>query len=325
LDLTFHHLRRLQYYTDMAPKKTTTPTNYISLVAHFLDFLTVAFHTILYERNIYPKESFIAARKYNYPVRQSRHPDVCEWINDTINHIEVELMSCSIEKISLIILSRWDDPLERFVFDLSRFPIVKKQDWYTVFAKPDPEGPKLPVVNIAEEFRAVMAKLAFCHRELEPLPDDCHFNVSIELRDEADPPIGHPQPWVPAVPSLQREKETEDWPAKEGEDLVGVSTTPIRLVDAGPMSFEMWAEETRTKVEALDRHLYDQGDEFDEELNRVYEEDFEPLGDQFARAMQADEIERGQQKMPAKSVSVQDEDEDSLEEYEYPSQISFDE
>src|ERR1700759_334395 len=165
--------QRLTHYISiihwtMGPKKTTNPTNYISLVAHFLDFLTVSIHTILYERNVYPAESFISARKYNYPVRQSRHPDVCEWINDAINHIEKELMKCTIERISLVIFSRWDDPLERFVFDLSRFPVVNRQDWYTTFASDEDQGEKkLPVINMEEQFRAVMAKLAFCHRELE--------------------------------------------------------------------------------------------------------------------------------------------------------------
>jgi mitotic spindle assembly checkpoint protein MAD2B len=308
----------------MAPKKTASPTNYINLVAHFLDFLTVSFHTILYERNVYPKESFISARKYNYPVRQSRHPDVCEWIDDAINHIEKELLSCSIEKISLVIFSRWDDPLERFVFDLNRFPIVKKQDWYTDFAKhhvEESEQSQLPVVNMAEQFRAVMAKLAFCHRELEPLPDDCTFNIAIELRDDSDPPIGHPQPWVPAVPSLQKEIETENSAASMGEDLGGVSTTPIRLVDAGVMSFEMWIEESRTKIEALEKHLYDEGEEFNDELNRVYERDYEPLGEQVARASRTGDVGERQQKTQPKPAYIEDDTEEDLG--ENLSQLSF--
>ena len=306
----------------MGPKKTSTPSNYISLVAHFLDFLTVSIHTILYERNVYPAESFISARKYNYPVRQSRHPDVCEWINDAINHIEKELMKCTIEKISLVIFSRWDDPLERFVFDLSRFPIVKRQDWYTTFASNEDQGEKnLPIVNMQEQFRAVMAKLAFCHRELEPLPDDCNFNIAIELRDEADPPIGHPQPWIPVVPSLQKERESEDSPAVVGEDLGGVATTPLRLVDVGAMSFEMWIEEGKTKIEALDRHLYDQDEDFDQEMHRVYERDFQPLGEFLAQEMEVGEKSKGKERFIPERASVEDDPDDDIE--ERISQFSF--
>ena len=63
-----------------------------SLVSTFGSFLTVAIHTILYERSIYPEASFLSARKYNFPVRQSRHPGVCSWINDAVAAVEAELL-----------------------------------------------------------------------------------------------------------------------------------------------------------------------------------------------------------------------------------------
>ena len=66
--------------------------NYQAVVSAFSDFLTVAVHTILYERDIYPRTSFLSARKYNYPVRQNRHPKVCKWIQDAVAAVEVELL-----------------------------------------------------------------------------------------------------------------------------------------------------------------------------------------------------------------------------------------
>ncbi len=65
---------------------------YQAVVWAFNEFLTVAIHTILYERNIYPQNSFISARKYNYPVKQSRHPKVCKWIQDAVAAVEVEML-----------------------------------------------------------------------------------------------------------------------------------------------------------------------------------------------------------------------------------------
>ena len=65
---------------------------YQSVVSAYSDFLTVAIHTILYERNIYPQTSFIKARKYNYPVRQNRHPSLCKWIMDAVAAVEVEML-----------------------------------------------------------------------------------------------------------------------------------------------------------------------------------------------------------------------------------------
>lgn len=78
----------------MASNSYDTPVldTYHAVVLAFSDFLTVAIHTILYERDIYPQESFLSARKYNYPVKQSRHPKVCKWIQDAVVAVEVEML-----------------------------------------------------------------------------------------------------------------------------------------------------------------------------------------------------------------------------------------
>lgn len=65
---------------------------YQAVVSAYTEFLTVAIHTILFERNIYPEDSFIRARKYNYPVRQNRHPRLCNWIMDAVAAVEVEML-----------------------------------------------------------------------------------------------------------------------------------------------------------------------------------------------------------------------------------------
>ena len=80
--------KRMASYSTEAPVLDT----YHAVVSAYSDFLTVAIHTILYERNIYPQASFIRARKYNYPVRQSRHPKVCKWVMDAVAAVEVEML-----------------------------------------------------------------------------------------------------------------------------------------------------------------------------------------------------------------------------------------
>lgn len=64
---------------------------YHAVVLAFSDFLTVSIHSILSERDIYPPGSFIKARKYNFPVNQCRHPTVCQWIQDAVAAVEVEM------------------------------------------------------------------------------------------------------------------------------------------------------------------------------------------------------------------------------------------
>jgi mitotic spindle assembly checkpoint protein MAD2B len=241
---------------------------YASLISNFGDFLTVAIHTILYERHIYPLPTFITAKKWNYPIRQSRHPKVCKWINDAVAAVQEELFKGTVERVAVVIYSQYSQPLERFMFDLSKFPVVGKGEWYTPIERVDASGvaaaaattqpkqnSKQASVDLEEQFRAVMAKLTVCDTMLKPIPSGCTFTVAIELKEMVDAPIGHPQPWIPVQPSLQREVPrygSEDSAARSGSDLGGVATTPIRSVEAGEMMFEMWIEEGVTKGNAIE-------------------------------------------------------------------------
>ena len=81
---------------------------YQAVVSAYSDFLTVAIHTILYERNIYPQTSFIKARKYNYPVRQNRHPKLCKWIMDAVASVEAEMLKVQKPLLRVVSVSRQD-------------------------------------------------------------------------------------------------------------------------------------------------------------------------------------------------------------------------
>ncbi|KAF2162417.1 hypothetical protein M409DRAFT_69042 [Zasmidium cellare ATCC 36951] len=207
-----------------------------SFVTAFTDFLTVAIHTILYERNIYPQTSFLSARKYNFAVRQNRHPKVCEWINDAASAVEAELLKGAVERVAVVMYSKQNKPLERFVFDLARFPAVPATELDVPLERVDANGSKLPIlpsVDMEEQFRATMSRLTNCSTALQPLPSGCTFTVAIELRRNGEAPTGHPQPWVSA--QQQSNKALAQKAQKQ--------TTPIRSVTAGEMEFETWIED----------------------------------------------------------------------------------
>ena len=84
---------------------------YQAVVSAYSDFLIVAIHTILYERNIYPQTSFIKARKYNYPVSQSRHPKLCKWITDAVASVEAEMLKVKRLPTCVGILSESNIPI----------------------------------------------------------------------------------------------------------------------------------------------------------------------------------------------------------------------
>ncbi|KAK3110605.1 hypothetical protein LTR53_014928 [Teratosphaeriaceae sp. CCFEE 6253] len=210
---------------------------YRLLVTHFTDFLTVAIHTILYERRVYPRTSFLSARKYNFPVRQNRHPKVCDWINDAVAAVETEILKGTVERVVVVLYTRELSPRERYVFDVSRFPTVGPADLDTQLERRGADGepvPVLPHVDLEEQFRGTMSRLANCGGNLKPSPEGCTFTVAIELKAEGHAPVSHPQPWMP-VQRLSSE---------DGRDKTPRSIThPVRAVAAGELVFESWIEE----------------------------------------------------------------------------------
>lgn len=108
-----------------------------TLLNSFSSFLTVSVHTILYYRTIYPKQTFLSAKAFNLPVHQSRHPKVCQWINDAVDAVMAQIAKGSVERVAVVIHSSPNSSpaksplaqqlapgsvLERWMFDVSRFP-----------------------------------------------------------------------------------------------------------------------------------------------------------------------------------------------------------
>ncbi|KAH7080420.1 DNA-binding protein [Paraphoma chrysanthemicola] len=264
----------------------------------FTTFLVAYTHTLLYLRSLYPRTSFVNSRFHNASVFQSRHPLVCEWIRDAVSAVREELLEGAVSRIGIVVFSSGDGEtssgsakiMERYMFNVSAFPVVSKNErnmeieWESsgsddeghesdisnLGAKKKGKQKELDVdvdVNLSEQFRAALITLTTRTSQLAPLPPNCSFNISMELKDEADvdPPVRHPQPWIPVQPSLQKtgrkatvrdedeEEEVEKGKRTEGADLGGAKVTPIRTVEAGVFRFETWVEEGKAKFEAQDK------------------------------------------------------------------------
>ncbi|KAI0972614.1 HORMA domain-containing protein [Xylaria arbuscula] len=270
-----------------ADQSITTPQA-TRLLTTFADFLTVCIHNILYYRNLYPPSTFLTSRAYNLPVHQSRHPAVCAWIRDAVDAARAQLAQGTIERLAIVIYGPSAAAvLERWMFDVAQFPAWgglatrgDEGDGTTESASTsdddddddddddededdddDPEAgdeekqqqqqkerSNINWTNIDEQLRAAVRRLAYGGENMTPLPEGCTFTVVLELRDEAEAPIGHPQPWVATQPSLQT--VSKDQPASGG-DVGGAKTTALRAVEAAPLFFECWVEEGKAKFDLL--------------------------------------------------------------------------
>ncbi|KAF2856351.1 DNA-binding protein [Plenodomus tracheiphilus IPT5] len=269
---------------------------YLETLSAFTTFLTAYTHTLLYLRTLYPRTSFVQTRFHNTSVYQSRHPSVCEWVRDAVAAVREELLEGTVSRIAIVIFSYGGEEnrtgsakiMERYMFDVGSFPVVEKNernmeiewDYHSSEAgdseneegegvRPTRKEKALDTdtdVNLSEQFRAALLSLTTRTAQLSPLPSHCSFNISMELKEEGDvdPPIGHPQAWIPVQPSLQktgrkatsRDEDEEEQVElgrrsgkSEGSDLGGVKVTPIRSVEAGVFRFETWVEEGKAKFE----------------------------------------------------------------------------
>jgi len=175
---------------------------------------------------------------------------VCKWIQDAVAAVEAQMIKGAVARVVVVIMSEENEVMERFMFDVERFPEVPREEMLTEFEKKEgeEEGGELgiSIVDVEEQLRAAIRKLAYCGSKLAELPDNCSYTVAVELKDNAKPPLGHPQPWEPSVPSLQTGEKGDS--ETIGRDLGGAKSLPVRAVEAGEFIFESWIEEGWAKV-----------------------------------------------------------------------------
>lgn len=186
----------------------------------------------------------------------------------------------------MVVFSSSSAPLERFVFNTARFPLVSEADLLTPFSDFDnvsslaEEGDgqddgvarhieESAKVDLNAQFRGLLSRLCQLSQALGPLPSDCTYTIAIETRDkpQGKPPLEPLSAFIPSESQLQT------------LDTNSTKTTPIRSVDAGAFLMETWVEETQTKLE-IAAQLKASGrsqDDDEEEANDRPEKPFDPL------------------------------------------------
>lgn len=182
------------------PEGASLPsTDAATLLSSFTTFLTLALHSLLYHRGLYPRATFLTARALNLPVRQSRHPGLCAWINDAVTAIEVQLQKGAVRRIAVAMHApKTLEVRERWVFDVEAFPA-----WGEVAEEDDPEGEDNGAVDfeaedqdavnwtdVNEALQGALRRIAYAGEMMPPLPEGSTFTLAVELRDETPAPIG---------------------------------------------------------------------------------------------------------------------------------------
>jgi len=149
--------------------------------------------------------------------------------------------------------------MERFVFDVERFPVIPSEELLTELDRKN----EARMVDVEEELRATLRKLSYSAGKLADLPEGCTWTVAMEIKDDADAPIGHPQHWEPAqTKSLVSQNGKGKGKGEEmehsgsgsgsgscriGRNRGGTKSTAVRAVEVGEFVMEAWIEEGRAK------------------------------------------------------------------------------
>ncbi|SPO21940.1 related to mitotic spindle assembly checkpoint protein mad2b [Ustilago trichophora] len=224
-----------------------SPLTYNQLVSGIIDFLEVAFHTILCMRSVYPYDVFARRKKYNHPCYQSRHPGLNEYISRVLTALRSEIEKSTVSKAILVIRpnvvvdptngvsgsgssagmdssngsSNPADAYERFVFSL---------DYILPSTLIDPRDRDLAISsNVTSDeleliFRGFMQKLMVVDGILYDMPPsaggksndgdgtsstELTFAVVLEMADEDASPTGKDR----------NEPNTGDWIPADAENL----------------------------------------------------------------------------------------------------------
>lgn len=105
------------------------------------------------------------------------------------------------DKISLVILSPLDIPLEKFIWDVSSLPRIPAVDIDSPYRAPREKGVDWRIENaeierqsLEDSLRAALIRTAFSDAKLSTLPEGCSFTLTIEVREETDRPGGNVTP-----------------------------------------------------------------------------------------------------------------------------------
>uniref|UniRef100_A0A9J8BIK9 Mitotic spindle assembly checkpoint protein MAD2B n=1 Tax=Cyprinus carpio carpio TaxID=630221 RepID=A0A9J8BIK9_CYPCA len=152
---------------------TRQDLNFGQVVADILcEFLEVAIHLILYVREIYPSGIFQKRKKYNVPVQMSCHPELNQYIQDTLHCVKPLIQKNEAEKVVMVIMDKEHHPVERFVFEISQPPLLSISS-------------ETLLSHVEQLLRAMILKISVCDAVLDNNPPGCTFTLLVHTREAA--------------------------------------------------------------------------------------------------------------------------------------------
>ncbi|XP_068702027.1 mitotic spindle assembly checkpoint protein MAD2B-like isoform X1 [Montipora capricornis] len=192
------------------------------------EFLEVAFHLVLYVREVYPSVVFERRKKYNVPVQMCSHPDLNQYILDVLQTMRPLLEKGEVQRVSLVISDKKFQPIERFVFEIGSAEGTSKMQTDDNF-----------LLHTERSLRGFLLKINSCDALLQPLPPGCTFSILVYTKESS-------------FLKLQEDRKAQEFPwvqADEGIEKGRESVMiPLKSTTSGVVKMQLFVEECVDKL-----------------------------------------------------------------------------
>lgn len=226
------------------------PQTVSELLASFQQFLVVLTHQLIYLRGVYPAEAFGQKRVYDIAIQQCRHPKVIEWIENLSIVCMERIREGYINKLSIVFLRESDkSPLERYVLDLSDFPRIPSENQMD---RPLPEDVDITWTQIIDQYRSCLRVLTAESQNYDDNDDPLTFTVLLETSEDREKLFNKYK--NRSEIDINQSTKTGPWIVADSskyhlnDDSPKLTSQPIRYIDAGPISFNLYLETDRIRT-----------------------------------------------------------------------------
>lgn len=161
--------------TEQQTQNFVTLKGSVDLIA---DFFNYSLNSILYQRGVYPEESFVPTQHYGLTMYMSKTPELKKFIEDVLPQLKQWLNEGKIKKLVLALCDvNSKEPLECW-----EFRIINEK---TASGELKQEGTK-QLKDIQQEIRNVLRQITACVTFLPLLDCLCSFDLQVHTVNNAD-------------------------------------------------------------------------------------------------------------------------------------------
>ncbi|KAL4239919.1 MAD2 mitotic arrest deficient-like 1 [Mactra antiquata] len=159
-----------------ATKNTITLKGSTDIVAEFFDY---GINSILYQRGIYPPETFTRVQKYGLTLLMSTDDGIKKYLSQVISQIKEWLLNMTVNKLVVVIKSlNSNEVMERWQFD------VECDKKALTDSKPNEKSEK----DVNGEIRAVIRQITASVTFLPLIEEPCSFDLLVYTDKDLDVP-----------------------------------------------------------------------------------------------------------------------------------------